>query len=1310
MSFVACLVLSSVFALEWNTTYQTDVPYEVELNPEKIGARSFAVSADGRPIDTTVLRGKAPGTLIARFKVPAGTKGLSCAAADGEPRLADAAVLDNLFAGVLEASGRAKWKVPKGVEVSCQDGGLLFSATKGAATVSVEVDVPDGLAGAPVAQEMCVVSKTPLCWGEKIRIVQLDAGGRPLPESVADQRWTSHMRPPEKPIRYFDYGALHPRAARLRAEFALRPVYSAFDDFGLEIKDPAKKVPRLLVTRLAVRPADRLPFPKWDDACFAPGVSGKPGDYALAFGGKDGKALFYQTRSRGCWSDSHQFRSESDLYFPSGAGTVEAWFRPDWKAVATPASVILFEAYNSYRAAERLQGIGSVFSLRYDPKGRSFLLRMKDWKSHAFEKRSAQCPFPDGAWSHVAVQWKPGDRAQVFLNGRVVLDMPIPAFEAVPLADESVKVVNDVWDMEFFLGSCYGSARDNSGVPPADRPIFEGAVDLFRASTGLRYADGFAPAREFAVDADTRALFSFDRAFDGVSGGGYGRIPASYHRHQDRVDHRLSTDRGVIQYYPAENRPDNDPFQVFDILNYPTMPTVAEYRRATRTLTRQARLSPGEKLSFKAGAIAYPEYVEFENESKTIPVEYPILVGRGRLDPRSFGDLARSLGNRGLSDKEKANAVFQYALQSSDYFMNHQLDLNAGTDRPHCACGDAMIMLNSYCGFECGPLNNLTANMLSTVAGCPACQTGGYGHSFQQVFFDGKNHIYDLSAQKFFPSFDNETSVYLEEAADQPCVFNRVKYSGDHFIRRSTRGTWVENVSYQEKVALVLNPGERVRLWYANDGRMHNLQTWSRTKVDGSRGLTLDQYDFSSVAGQDASTQWVKRMDRIFPEYATAVVLREGPVAASNPAIEQLKPDSFCYRVRSCYPVVWGEYAALARNGRPVEIEMSTDFGKTFRALPADGDGVYRLEYLVKGRHDYLLRVKASVEDVADLRLRTEGEVNSRTYPGWVRAGENELEYRAESAEKAKVTVAWREPAQEIVVGGGVYQGTIPGQERQVVLLDPAAGLSLPVGGLSSEASVRTFGRVRASLDKGVLRLGYDAGRPLAMTRGGDLEAWYAKGGPDVPARREFPTVAGVEITDGGAVKRLTVVVSPNARLVTAAEMEVSGGRLAAADASSVQDRVVLTRQADRVTVPTAALPAGRYQVFALARYTSHPKGAVKVLFEDPSDARKTFVVSRPINGCEDYLKAKYAHKGERSRWKWDTVNLEGREYGQTSWSGWIINTIDFPATDRLVFSLSEDEGDGVELAAVLVLPDPDLECRNDLRKILFGLNCQPFR
>ena len=669
-----------------------------------------------------------------------------------------------------------------------------------------------------------------------------------------------------------------------------------------------------------------------------------------------------------------------------------------------------------------------MLQLRYHPAKKILSLLMRDWNGHRYEKawEKERFEIPDGAWTHIALQWTPGGEAQVFLGGRLKAVLPIPRYEAIPIGDKEQENVNDLWAMEFFLGASCHAARLAAKVPK-DYPLFEGAADNLCVSTGCRYKGDFEPAKDFCLDGDTRALFTFDRAFDGVSGGGFGFIPASIRALSDRVDHTLVVDGKPLQYYPAEILPENDPRKVLDILNYPVMPKPDEYRAARKTFTKRARLAAGDELSFTCGTTAYPAWVEFSNPSATEPLLYPILVNSGRLDPRSFGDLADSLAIGGMPDRDKANRVFQYVLSASDYFMNHQVCFSAGSDVPHSACYEAMIMLNSYCGFECGPLNNLAANMFATVARCPAAQTGGYGHSFEEVFFDGKNHIYDLSAQKFFPAMDNETSAYLKESGDQPGIHNRLDGSADHFIRKSTRGHGAQDPSYQEKVAMVLNPGERFRVWYANNGRMNNLQTWRKSGVYGSTSLSLDQYNFAAVACADEKRQWVKRMDRIFPHYSTGTISFDGVPAADSPALEQVRPDSFCYRVRCCYPIVWGEYAAWDRNGQPIDLELSTDFGKTFRPVPRGNDGTSRLEYRVKGRHDYLVRVKAPLAAVKRLYLRTDGEVNSRTYPGWVRPGGNAFTFKAEKGAKADVAVAWTEPAKDIVVDGGAYAGTIPG-------------------------------------------------------------------------------------------------------------------------------------------------------------------------------------------------------------------------------------------------------------------------------------------
>ena len=1294
----SCLTCGLSFALgaatlplEWNPTYRTDIPYEIEVKPAKLGAESMAVLADGRPLATTCLPGKLPGTVAIRFSVPAGTKALTGETSSQKPELVDSAMVDNLFAEALDPANVSRWTLPKGVTVKVEKGALLFAADATADTqsyVTYEVPVPDGLAGKAVLQDVALTSLSKLAWGGRLAVAQLDKDGKTLPETLCDVRWTTHMRPSGKYTSYRDEGHIHARAKTLRFSMELRRLETAFDDYGHPVTDTSILLPSVRLSRLAVRAAEQLPFPKWNDAFFGPGVSGAIGDTALRLGGDEKKAMFYQTNPRSTWTQTVQHRDEAEVFFPVGAGTVEAWFKPDWKAYAArrtdkadkkSTAVTLFEAYGGYSAGDFKKNVERVLAVEYIPARKSWSLLLSDYTGRTYEKAvRAESVLKDGEWAHVALQWTPGDEALLFVNGTVALSLPIPEFKAVPLADKSIKHVSDLWAMEFYCGARAAATRLDSGS--SKLPLFEGSVDNLRVSSGCRYAAaGFTPARTVALDDRTRALFTFDRAFDGVSSAGFGFIPACIRAFKDRVAHTVQLDGKPVSYYPEEIAPENDPSKVLSINNYPQVPKDDEFRQATALRTKSFTLKAGDVARFTAGPIAYPAFVKIANTSATEPLRYPILLQKNGLDPRSFGDLSETLLAQRLSDRENVNTVFQYAIRASDYFMSHQVDAAPGTDVIHQATYDALTMLNSYCGFECGPLNNMTANMLTTVAQCPASQTGGYGHSFQQVFFDGKNHIYDLSAQTFFPAMDNETAAYLKEVGDQPGIHNRLGRSPDHFMRKGSRGGGAQNPGYMEKCALVLNPGETLHLSYANDGRMNNLQMYNYKGYSEMPTLAPDNYDYAEVTGLKSKKTWVLRRDRIFPHYSTAILSFDGPPKAASPAIATAT-DSFTYRIACCYPIVWGEYAAYLQDGRTAPLEISTDRGQTFRALPDGGDGVYTLEYKVKARHEYLIRVKAPLASVARFTARTEGQVNPRTYPGWPKAGGNEMTFRCESTPSAEVTFGWREPSKEIVVGGTAKSGAIPGFTRELVLVDPAKPLTLSVEGISSSARAVAHGRVKAALADGKLTLAYDATRKPGIVHGDDNPEKIG----------EFPALCAVDVVDGDAVKTVTVVVSPNARLAFAPS----------------------TATAERKSFTFDALPKGDYLVFMLARFESAPKpvGVGQVRICDPSNPKNTYPIARQRNGNHNFLKAQMGTTGERANWKWDTANME-KEWRQKEYNGFSFRAFTFPeGTAQLDFTARIDNGKPIETAAVLVLPLCDVDARRDLRTILFGMNCNPFQ
>ena len=1165
---------------------------------------------------------------------------------------------------IVAALDPTSWKCPRGVSVRADRGALVFSVdgtSSDRAVATADLPLPKADAEGRLTQEIEVENVARLVWGGDLSVAQIDAAGSMLGESLVDIRETSHMRPVARKVRYRYEGRLHPAARSLQARIELRPPTKDYGAGDL-----------LRLTRLAFAEAD--PKPPANKEFFRAGVRGANGDKALVLGGEHGIALAYQTHSRGAWSDMVQFRREEDRFYPAGAGTVEAFFRPD--ATRMGDEVTLFEAYNGYVCGRYHykgfgQGLGSVFRLSYLPPVHKMILSIRDWKGKDFSREFDGIDLPDGKWTHIAVQWTPGGAAELFVGGVSSGKMEIAGYEALPLGDKTISDINDHHATEFFLGASAGDTRLRR---PGRNPetLFQGAVDNLRVSTGCRYSGSFTPSPLFAVDAETRALFTFDNGYDGVSGGGFGWIPASVYANTGRTDYGGRA--------PAKIAPENDPRLVFDIVNYRDVPAEREFRESRRPVRKSVRVEPGGAFAVDVPERFFMDYVEISNERGTKPIGCVRLVNKGRADPASFADLRSSICLDGLSDREKANRIFQYAISASDYFINNQVDFAAGGDVPHSVIMDGLAMLNGYCGFECGPLNTIVANLFPIVGDLPASVTLGYGHMFEQVYFDGKNHIYDLSAQKFFPSFDNVTSASLAEMGDEPGVFWRMGASPDHYIRKGTCDRESRNPVYFERMAVTLNPGEVFRAYAANDGQMNNLQVMARGKT-GARiknGVGDDERDYGRLVSADDSRMIVFRRDRIFPHFSNAFVTFDSRPTAGNPAFTA-GDGFFIYHVKNPFPIVFGEYAAFLKDGRTAALEISTDSGRTFRPLPRGRDGISRLEYLVKARHEYRIKVLCPMPSVERFIARTETMFNPRIFAGWLHSGRNDLTLGGEGG-AAEVTVAWREPAKEITIGDNpAYSGTLPGFERQIAVVDPERPLRLKVVGAGAGAKVRVFGKAKATLADGELTVAYDPTSPRLIRRGDD----------NPEPRAEFPQIAVIEIVDGDAVKSLTAVISPGARLIQL-------------------DRPVCCRKAgETVSFPCEGMKPGKYAVFALARFPGEMErygGAFRI--KDPENPRDMPTIAKYHNGAFDYLKAGYSRKGARARWKWDTAVITGkglpREHG-----AWSIRMFAAPKKAYEV-SLSGDVPEGAEIAALMVLPEPDFEARLDLRKILFGINCRP--
>ena len=1275
---------AKLMTLEWSERYEAGIPYEVEVSTNKLATLGGIPAGTGfnvyamvngveYPLNVTCLAGR-NGNVRLRFTPPTGTTQLKCRAGVGTLVIADSATVDNLFAGALGAS--VVWETPAGITRTVRSDGNLFEQTsKTKVTVTCAVAVPASARGRNAHLELDLTSLTPYSWASAVNITQLDENGTALPESMSDPRWTTLGRPANYLAQHREIGRIHPQAARLRLSITLNAVSGTYDDYGLPITDEADQYARLLVSHLAVRVGADLPFPKYNDAFLTDGVSGEAGDRAFVSGGEKAAGFFYQTRSQASWAEAKQMRKEEQFFFPSQSGTVEGWFKAtSWGSDTSTRYFFSGSSRGSNYISDSPAINQNLIYVSYRRSSKTLTFRYMDQRGTNYSC-SVVRELPVGEWFHIAAQWMPGGTAELFLNGERVAQTTLTGFVAYDPSTGTYP--NDMHVIEMDIGCESYAVRTPARIPVTAYPIFDGAIDLCRISTGKRYdaAGGFVPAKKLEVDADTRAFFSFDTGFDGVSGGGLGWVRASVSALEDMIGHRLALGDGEVQYFPAEVPDWNDSAKVNDTLYHKNLPTVAGYKAARARTVASFDLAVGGSANLSAPQTVYPDYVEIANTGVGTLLN-PIVLGAGEVDPRSYGDIRETLLAGATTDREKADRVLQYVTDMSDYYMIHTGVFGAGTDTPSFAGNASLGMLNSYCGFECGPLNTILQQLFTGAALLPASMTVGYGHMFEQVFFEGKTHTYDQSAQAFFPAMDNETRAYLEEISNQPGIMHRVDREPSFYMRHSTRNVQGCGTGYVAKFAPSLRKGERFRVWFRNDGEVNDLQCNGLTA-----SATTENYDdiCHAVPGGGGS---IFRVNRFFPEFGNGFIVYDGAVDSASEAFST-GGDSFVYSVAVPHPVVAAEYAAELAGGLTAPMQISTDRGATWRDLPAG-----KLRYQVRARTEYLVKVLAAPSDVRRFTAVTEVQVNSRSYPGKVKGGNNSFTLKALGAGSAKVTFAYRADEKEIVVSGGAYSGTIPGCERQVVLVDPATPLVLDVTGASSEAHVKAKGGLSAKLSDG--RLTISAG---TLTKG----------------------FGAVQIVDGEAVKELRVIVSENARLVTAADtlVPVSGSTLIGPDAGSIQSRVDFVGSSKTARANFASLPSGRYGMFALVRHEVRPgnfrTGRFEMSVPGVTESRR---VGRAVNSACDFYKAMYGETEERGRYKWDYPNDPSTSYPRE-----MPYVFDVPAGfDHVDFVCADNADRDVELAALLVLPidkenvvgDEDFQC--EAVKQLCGLNNDPWQ
>ncbi|MDH7571565.1 MAG: LamG domain-containing protein, partial [Armatimonadota bacterium] len=445
-------------------------------------------------------------------------------------------------------------------------------------------------------------------------------------------------------------------------------------------------------------------------------------------------------------------------------GTLEFWCRPHWDPEDGVERVFFDGMAYMHRRQSALRKLGAAGNNQLE-----FTIAGSDGKPHTVR---GTAPLRKGEWHHIAATWSfPRAHLQLFVDGRLVAaEGPGPTPWAYSLTARGGLPGMGIEEgdsrslpMQAYIG---GDRSCRQAAAEAD-------LDEFRISDVVRYQGGFQPLRrQFAVDANTRALFRFENEPHGVhaddDGFVRGHPSCEVPPNEDAVvlqrlapngnKDRIESRRVVVCPHPPEalfeaNRaetvlPVTRPFAD------PPDPRFTEYRyrTATRTLHRG---SQSFSVRVEGNYTPSMRWVLFEHPGKGPTVLLPRWRANNNVVPFSFETLGKTLGTGARSDAEKAMSVFRYALHTTNYYDGGYCETLPDRHRPRTSY-TLIKALNIYPFDQCGPLN-YTLRKLFLTAGISSNDASGTHHQFQEAFYGGRRRLFDLSPRKFWLNRDNQT-------------------------------------------------------------------------------------------------------------------------------------------------------------------------------------------------------------------------------------------------------------------------------------------------------------------------------------------------------------------------------------------------------------------------------------------------------------------------------------------------------------------------------------------------------------------------
>ncbi len=1226
---------------------------EKKIPAEIHSIRLAADTPDGQKPVPLVLTGREGNILHLRFVLPASTKVPELYfGGKSDPRKEEAVPRMDLISGAIEPKGwtplEGKWTVSSQAEG-------LFLSTGHINTARICKDFPisaESVSGSSVVLDFAIRSLSTISWNFSLWVHQLDAEGRLLASSATDPRWSTFNIPVSGKIALRTWGHLDPRAKTIRLELKTVLPRTTVDVYGKPFPSGSRNVLNVVFTKLQLRIAQKISFPGRNPDFFAEGIDG---GRAFHLNGK--RAPFFNANPPCVWAEGEKkLTAQEEYHWSRGDGTFEAWIKPEFTPADQENTIV--DVYQNYRK--------SLLKLVYYPKKRKMLLHIRDFGGR-LKTLAASVELPAGKWSHIASCWSGKQGLALFLDGQKIASDSSFCFQAADL--EHAARCDRIMPDNISLGIDAALVRRIPSKIPRER-FLKGAMDKVRFSAAARYSDNFHPSRTLENDRQTCAFFDYENTFNGIHGGGdrfiAGSVLAADSPYSDTLVLEFCAGQRIfarkVQVYPKEIVPENDPRNTLPVCNYPNLPTVPDFQSGRETRVRSFSVRSGERIAFSIPEPVYMNWLEIACSENAPPLVGPILLNKNEIDIRSYGDFAETMfpGKQRLeNDHLRAIRLFSFMVRSNDYFMSHQ----ARIDEKNALMGaeyDCLRQLAGYCGFECGPLNNLTMNLFLYVLGLPASMTSGNFHSFEQVFYNGKWNLFDLSAQTYFPSRRKDDAASLEEMEEDPALL--VNQNTSHFYRLCARETVRWGIAPQKRLIYTLHPGESFRIHWQNNGIYNDLQRVQPRLLASMRDCGRDVTKETGVRIVRPNES-IRQLDRPFPHYASGFLRFNGIVSSRNPAFSNVTGDSFVYQVKLPYPIVAASYKAEGRN---LTYELSYDRGKHWRTVPVAGNGVCRLTLEVRARNEYLLRVSGKWS--GRFSAETNVQMNPRVLTGVLRRGSNQLLFKSDSSGEAKVTWSYRvDTDKKIVLGNVLDWGAIPGEEKQMVSLNPEEEYEITVSGVSPNAEILTSDGLKAKYDGNRIRLS----------------------SPEKTAR-----LCSLTIRDGKREKRLVVAVLPGARWIPAEKMRPeSGAELLSPDHTRTMPVLKSKRSGVNIVYPFSPIKAGKYMVFHIGRNPLNPP-LINLVRRMENGKPGTVFVQKTNNAAEFYSTEKRLW---RFRWDYPVSGLYPYQR---------MRALNLPAGDSMTVRCMCP---GIEIAGVLLIPADDPEFLAKFRQYCCGFNYDPF-